>query len=53
MHNDNLTKLAEERLKIITTISDGFIIAEEDLKLRGPGDILGLSQTAYQFTFNS
>tara|TARA_Y100000748_G_C15495182_1_gene487998 strand:- start:948 stop:3005 length:2058 start_codon:yes stop_codon:yes gene_type:complete len=52
MHNDNLTKLAEERLKIITTISDGFIIAEEDLKLRGPGDILGLSQTGLpSFTF--
>ena len=52
VHNDNLTKLAEERLKIITTISDGFIIAEEDLKLRGPGDILGLSQTGLpSFTF--
>tara|TARA_Y100001970_G_scaffold246340_1_gene314181 strand:+ start:9070 stop:11130 length:2061 start_codon:yes stop_codon:yes gene_type:complete len=52
MHSNNLTELAEQRLKIITGISDGFIIAEEDLKLRGPGDILGLSQTGLpSFTF--
>ena len=52
MHNDDLTELAEQRLKIITETSDGFVIAEEDLKLRGPGDILGLSQTGLpSFTF--
>ena len=52
MHSDNLTELAEQRLKIISETSDGFIIAEEDLKLRGPGDILGLSQTGLpSFTF--
>ena len=52
MHSDDLNELAEQRLKIITETSDGFIIAEEDLKLRGPGDILGLSQTGLpSFTF--
>ena len=52
MHSDDLTELAEQRLKIITETSDGFLIAEEDLKLRGPGDILGLSQTGLpSFTF--
>ena len=52
MHSDNLTELAKQRLKIISETSDGFIIAEEDLKLRGPGDILGLSQTGLpSFTF--
>ena len=52
MHSDDLTELAEQRLKIITETSDGFVIAEEDLKLRGPGDILGLSQTGLpSFTF--
>ena len=52
MHNDSLTELSEKRLKIITETNDGFIIAEEDLKLRGPGDILGLSQTGQpSFTF--
>ncbi len=52
MHSDSLTKLSEKRLEIITETNDGFVIAEEDLKLRGPGDILGLSQTGQpSFTF--
>jgi ATP-dependent DNA helicase RecG len=52
MHNDSLTELPEKRLQIITETNDGFVIAEEDLKLRGPGDILGLSQTGQpSFTF--
>ncbi len=52
MHSDTLTELSEKRLEIITQTNDGFIIAEEDLKLRGPGDILGLSQTGQpSFTF--
>ncbi len=52
MHSDTLTELSEKRLEIITETNDGFVIAEEDLKLRGPGDILGLSQTGQpSFTF--
>ena len=52
MHSETLTDLADQRLKIITETSDGFVIAEEDLKLRGPGDILGVSQTGLpSFTF--
>ena len=52
MHSDSLTELSEKRLEIITETNDGFVIAEEDLKLRGPGDILGLSQTGQpSFTF--
>lgn len=34
-----------ERLKILETASDGFSIAEADLALRGPGDLLGTAQT--------
>lgn len=34
-----------ERLKILETASDGFSIAEADLELRGPGDLLGTAQT--------
>ena len=45
MHDDSLSELSQKRLKIIYESNDGFHIAEEDLKLRGPGDILGLSQT--------
>ena len=52
MLSDSLTELSEKRLEIITETNDGFVIAEEDLKLRGPGDILGLSQTGQpSFTF--
>ena len=34
-----------ERLKVMTETTDGFRIAEEDLKLRGPGDMLGSEQS--------
>jgi ATP-dependent DNA helicase RecG len=36
---------AEARLKILAATEDGFRIAEEDLKLRGPGDYLGVRQS--------
>ena len=36
---------AKERLKILEETNDGFRIAEEDLKRRGPGDVLGSAQS--------
>ncbi|HEY6168684.1 MAG TPA: ATP-dependent DNA helicase RecG [Verrucomicrobiae bacterium] len=36
---------ARQRLQILAQTSDGFRIAEEDLKLRGPGDLLGQAQS--------
>lgn len=36
---------ARERMKIMTTTNDGFVIAEKDLELRGPGDIQGTRQS--------
>lgn len=36
---------AKERLDILAKSNDGFFIAEEDLKLRGPGDLLGVRQS--------
>ena len=39
------TKKARERLKAIASTTDGFEIAEEDLRLRGPGEILGTRQS--------
>ncbi|MDP2924320.1 MAG: ATP-dependent DNA helicase RecG [Candidatus Omnitrophota bacterium] len=36
-----LSELAFKRLEVITSVNDGFVIAEEDLKLRGPGDFFG------------
>lgn len=41
--NDKNEKTAE-RLKIMTSTTDGFKIADEDLRLRGPGDIFGSRQ---------
>ncbi len=38
---------ARQRIKIISSIDDGFVIAEEDLKLRGPGDFFGHCQWGY------
>lgn len=34
-----------KRLKILNSSNDGFFIAEEDLKLRGPGDLFGIRQS--------
>jgi ATP-dependent DNA helicase RecG len=42
--SENLTETGKERLRIMKENSDGFIIAEEDLKLRGPGEIAGMRQ---------
>nr|WP_214460509.1 ATP-dependent DNA helicase RecG [Flavihumibacter fluvii] len=40
-----LTNEARERLKIMCATNDGFVIAEKDLELRGPGDIEGTRQS--------
>lgn len=39
------TKESEQRLKIMVETTDGFRIAEEDLKIRGPGDVAGTRQS--------
>jgi ATP-dependent DNA helicase RecG len=39
------SKDAYKRLKVIESVSDGFRLAEEDLKLRGPGDFFGTRQS--------
>jgi ATP-dependent DNA helicase RecG len=41
----NLTETARSRLALMRETNDGFRIAEEDLRLRGPGEILGLRQS--------
>ncbi|MCX7878883.1 MAG: ATP-dependent DNA helicase RecG [Ignavibacteria bacterium] len=42
---DNPNSIASERLKIMTETNDGFTIAEEDMKLRGPGEFFGTKQS--------
>src|SRR5690606_16826373 len=36
---------AEERLRIVESTNSGFVLAEKDLELRGPGDFLGTRQS--------
>ena len=42
--SDSSEEATSERLKIMTTTTDGFKIADEDLRLRGPGDFFGSRQ---------
>jgi ATP-dependent DNA helicase RecG len=43
--SDAKTEEARERLKVLEATTDGFRIAETDLKLRGPGELLGRQQS--------
>ncbi len=45
MFKSNLSENAKKRIKILKDTSDGFLISEEDMKLRGFGDILGFKQS--------
>lgn len=42
---DKSSDIAKERLKIFTATQDGFVIAEQDLRLRGPGEFMGTRQS--------
>ncbi len=45
MFKSNLSDNAKKRIKILKDSNDGFIISEEDMKIRGFGDILGFKQS--------
>jgi ATP-dependent DNA helicase RecG len=45
LYQQPLSELARARLKIIYESSDGFAIAQQDMKLRGPGELLGARQS--------
>jgi ATP-dependent DNA helicase RecG len=45
MYEPPLGDTAERRLRVLRETNDGFRIAEEDLRLRGPGEVLGTRQT--------
>ena len=45
LHKDNIGEIAKKRIDIMKNTNDGFQIAEEDLKIRGPGEVLGKKQS--------
>jgi ATP-dependent DNA helicase RecG len=48
MYGTPLSDSAKQRLRIVKENTDGFAIAREDLKLRGPGEFLGARQSGQQ-----
>ena len=45
LYKKNLSENAKKRIKILKSTNDGFLIAEQDMRLRGFGDILGYQQS--------
>ncbi len=45
MYHAPLSQQSKERLQVMRASPDGFVIAEKDLELRGPGEVLGTRQT--------
>lgn len=48
VHAKALSKNAKSRLSIMKNTDNGFLIAEEDLRLRGAGEVLGVRQSGFQ-----
>lgn len=45
LYHAPLSKTAQQRLAVLRDSNDGFVIAQKDLELRGPGELLGTKQT--------
>lgn len=45
IYGKNITETGIERMKVLRESTDGFFIAERDLKLRGPGEVTGTAQS--------
>jgi len=45
LYENKLSEIAKQRLKVISTSTDGFEIARQDLLIRGPGELLGQRQS--------
>jgi ATP-dependent DNA helicase RecG len=48
LYGDIVSETGRQRLRIIKENSDGFAIAREDLRLRGPGEFMGARQSGQQ-----
>ena len=47
VYSPDLTEAGKLRLKVLKEHTDGFTVAEEDLKIRGPGNISGVEQAGF------
>ncbi len=47
IYSQNITQIGVQRMKVLRQSTDGFHIAEEDLRLRGPGEFTGTAQSGY------
>ena len=45
LHKDKIGDISSQRLDVLVETQDGFKIAEKDLEIRGPGEIMGAQQT--------
>ncbi len=45
MYKSPLSNIAHTRLNVMRETNDGFVVAQQDLELRGPGEVLGKRQT--------
>ena len=52
MSNLKISGPTRHRLEVMTQTSDGFVIAEEDMRLRGPGDMEGTQQSGIAFNLH-
>lgn len=48
LYQSPLSMVGNERLRVMRSTCDGFVIAEKDLQLRGAGEVLGTRQTGYR-----
>jgi ATP-dependent DNA helicase RecG len=45
LYQSPLSEIAQQRLQTLRDTNDGFVLAQRDLELRGPGELLGTRQT--------
>ena len=53
MSHHKITRETRQRLELMTSTTDGFLIAEADLKMRGPGDMEGTMQSGIAFELHT
>lgn len=52
MTGQKMSEATRRRMQVMVDSTDGFVIAEEDMKLRGPGDMEGTAQSGMPFSLN-